>query len=406
MTSPPVALESEALRLWAGLTASSKKEVGAAYEKLLSLSHKQRMQWLAATDMPASSREILSRLAATDRLNLDRMPTRLADLIAPPAARPGDEFDAWEVISEIGQGGMGEVYLVRRSTEGTDQFAAMKLLSMLSTSRIEKELFRRESQYLARLGRLIDNGQGTDGTQYIVMGFASEGSITSYCDRRRLGTRERMKLFCELCEEVAHLHECGIIHCDIKPDNVLVAADGNIHLIDFSIARLIEHDDRPAPRSYTRDYAAPEQRLPEPEVSVRTDVFALGRLLEDLLIGSLAQREPSPRRGLRERLQHDPKAAQQLAHARSTDVKTLAADFGRGIDHILTRAQATQPAQRYACTGELHRAALRFKASLPNPDLAATAFWLRAWRVYPGRICAALLGTLLCGVALGSALWR
>lgn len=371
------------------------------YRKLLCVSPGQRTQWLAEGEFTPVARDILERLARAEDFDFDDVPERITELLAPPAALPGEQFGTWGVIHSIGQGGLGEVFLVKRDARGTEQIAAMKLLSTLSISSTEEELFRRENQYLARLGRLIDSGKREDGIEFIVMGFASEGSITSYCDQRQLNVRRRLQLFCELCEEVEHLHNTGIIHCDIKPGNVLIAADGNVHLVDFSIARLAENDRRPAPRSYTPGFAAPEQRLSTPTFSERTDIFALGKLLEQLLVGQLSQPGTTPRQPLRAQLKAHPVEAKELSRQRNTSVKTLSADFHDGIDRILMRAQQKDSNLRYKRACELYRAVLRYASSLPNPDLTPTEFWRRVWRTQSWRIAALLIVVFTSGAMLG-----
>lgn len=395
-------LSSATLNLWAQLTEPSRGEVKAAYRALLLTPPEERARWLDEGEFTSTSREILYKLARSEGFEFGDIPQRIGKLLAPPAASKGDQFGTWEVIQPIGRGGMGEVFLVKRRSQGTEQIAAMKLLSTLCTSSIEKELFRRENEYLARLGRLIDSGATDGGAEFIVMGLASEGSITSYCDQRQLGLRRRLSLFAELCEEVEHLHNIGIIHCDIKPDNVLVAADGNVHLIDFGIARLEKNDTRPAPRSYTPRYAAPEQRLPTPTYSRRTDTFSLGKVLEDLLIGDLSKKtDVATRRSLRNQLASHPDLARELAIARNTTVKALSADFHENIDQILAQAQNQDPAERYQNTRDLYSAVMQYTASLPNPHLPSLVFWKRAWRTQAWRIGALGIAIFASGVAVG-----
>src|SRR5262245_18238232 len=210
---------------------------------------------------------------------------------------------AYRLISLIGQGGMGSVWLAERSDGRFEGRAAVKLLNIALVGRAGEERFRREGNFLAKvthphIARLTDAGVSPTGQPYLVLEYVEGGqSIDRYCDEHTLGIDARLHLFLDVLEAVAHAHANLIVHRDIKPANVLVSVDGQVKLLDFGIAKLLDPDDhwggsRAAEVSLTRDagpvltpdFAAPEQ-LAHGQVTTATDVYALGVLLYILLTG-------------------------------------------------------------------------------------------------------------------------
>ncbi|MEZ5998103.1 MAG: serine/threonine-protein kinase [Hyphomonas sp.] len=203
-----------------------------------------------------------------------------------------DRAGPYRIVSLIGRGGMGAVFEGARDKGDFDHKVAIKVIR---TATLDGELvdrFHRERQILARLNhpniaRLLDGGALEDGSPYIVMEFVDGEPITDWVRERDLDLIDRLWLFNDVCAAVRHAHQSLVIHRDITPANVLVTKTGVVKLIDFGIAR---PDDgaRPSPgdvqtesRSYTPGYAAPE-RLTGAGATVLSDVFSLGRLLEEL----------------------------------------------------------------------------------------------------------------------------
>lgn len=207
--------------------------------------------------------------------------------------QPGDELGAWRLVRPLGQGGMGRVFLAERADGAYQQQVAIKLLRRdLAPDATER--FTHERQILAGLNhphiaRLLDGGQTPLGAPYLVMEYVAGERIDRWCQRRQLGLEARLALLATLCEAVAHAHRRLIIHCDLKPSNVLVDEDGRLRLLDFGIAH-IEGDHAHGPAGLTPAFASPEQQRGEMP-TVATDIYSLGRLMEVLLADLPPQRE-------------------------------------------------------------------------------------------------------------------
>jgi serine/threonine protein kinase/tetratricopeptide (TPR) repeat protein len=213
----------------------------------------------------------------------------------------GQTVGAYTIVSPIGHGGMGSVWLAKRSDGRFEGFAAVKFLNASLLGRAGEERFRREGTIVARLSHpsiahLIDAGVSASGQPYLILEYVQGVHIDQYCDTNRLDLHARIKLFLDVLTAVAHAHANLVIHRDIKPSNVLVRTSetdraSSIALLDFGIAKLVEHDTGPAPIltqesrwAMTPAFAAPEQ-LTGGTVTTATDVYALGVLLYILLGG-------------------------------------------------------------------------------------------------------------------------
>ena len=222
-----------------------------------------------------------------------------------PAGTEGTTLGPYRLTREIGRGGTGTVYLAVRDDE-VHQRVAVKVLQGRMVGEEALIRFRREQQILASLdhpgiARLLDAGTTDDGRPYLVMELIEGQPIDDYCDRRRLGVEERLRLFRAVCDAVAHAHQNLVVHRDLKPANILVTADGSPKLLDFGIAKLLNpelahqalHTTRSTAPPMTPLYASPEQVRGEP-VTTTTDVYSLGVLLYLLLTGRLPY-EPTQR---------------------------------------------------------------------------------------------------------------
>lgn len=207
---------------------------------------------------------------------------------------PRDRFGPYEVIRQIGEGGMGVVYLAERADLG--QRVAIKVLGDAWVSPARRDRFTVEQQLLARLthpsiAQLFDADTLPDGTPYFVMEYVEGEHLTAYCAARSSTVDSRLRLFVMCCEAVAHAHQHLIVHRDLKPSNILVTASRRVKLLDFGIAKQLESLELPAEqtqalRLLTPQYAAPEQQSGGP-VGVFTDVYSLGVILYELLAGRL-----------------------------------------------------------------------------------------------------------------------
>jgi serine/threonine-protein kinase len=208
------------------------------------------------------------------------------------SALAGRDIGTYTLERPLGRGGMGAVWLAHRSDGRFAGRAAVKLLnlSLLGPAGIDR--FKSEGSALARLAhpniaRLIDAGVTAEGQPYLVLEYVEGQPIDRWCEAGTLGVRARVRLFLQVLDAVAHAHGKLILHRDLKPPNILVTADGQVKLLDFGIAKLLDEESH-AParnlgaRAFTPNYAAPEQ-VQGAEVTTATDVYALGVLLRALV---------------------------------------------------------------------------------------------------------------------------
>ena len=209
----------------------------------------------------------------------------------------GRKVDSYQILRKIGQGGMGAVYLAEQKADSFHRFVAIKVIRQGMDSEHVIRRFNTERQILAALvhpniGRLLDGGKSADGISYLVMEFIDGLPITDYCDAHKLSIPERLRLFQDVCQAVQYAHQNLIVHRDLKPSNILVTAEGVVKLLDFGIAKLLNPNLTPQSalmtqtihRLMTPEYASPEQVRGE-SVTTRSDVYALGVVLYELLTG-------------------------------------------------------------------------------------------------------------------------
>ncbi|MEO7755909.1 MAG: serine/threonine-protein kinase, partial [Dokdonella sp.] len=282
----------------------------------------------------------------------------------------GRRIGAWRLQREIGRGGMGAVYLAERDDGEYVQQAAVKLVRAGWDAEALLQRFRDERQILATLNhpniaRLLDGGMAEDGKPFLVLEYVDGSTLAAYSDSRRLGIAQRLALFLAVCDAVAHAHRSLVVHRDLKPSNILVDVDGQVKLLDFGIAKLLQPGTAgtataTALRAVTPEYAAPEQIQGRP-VTTGVDVHALGLLLYELLTGRrpygasgstpaayeqaiLTQEPPRPSRTA---VQADDQTA-AFAQARSLQPASLRARLRGDLDAIVLKALRKEPAQRYA----------------------------------------------------------
>ena len=211
-----------------------------------------------------------------------------------PDTMVGRTVGSWRIERRIASGGMGTVYLASRADEAYVQRVALKLVKRgMDTDEILRR-FRAERQLLAALdhpniARLLDGGATDSGQPYLVMEYIEGEPIDLYCDRRRLGNQERLRLFLVVCDAVLHAHRNLVVHRDLKPGNILVTGEGVPKLLDFGIAKVISADEArhataPQERRLTPEYASPEQ-VSGGRVTTVSDVYSLGVILYELLTG-------------------------------------------------------------------------------------------------------------------------
>lgn len=319
--------------------------------------------WLArvATEHPdiaAPLRDVLLHQGIETSAFLER-PIRLP---ADAPSRIDQRVGAYTIESLLGKGGMGEVWLARRSDGHFQGKFAVKFLNLASYTPNALDRFRREGRMLARLthpniARLIDAGAMPEGQPYLVLEYVKGEPIDQFCDAHSLGLEARVRLFLDVLAAVAHAHTNLIVHRDVKPSNVLVTPAGEVKLLDFGVAKLLgnelaDEDYSQATRiedvALTPNYAAPEQFLGDPP-STATDVYQLGVLLYVLLVGRLPLETSTHTRAERVR------AALEEVPPRLSEVAMQSARRAlRGdLDAIVGKSLRKRPDERYATAAAL-----------------------------------------------------
>jgi eukaryotic-like serine/threonine-protein kinase len=251
----------------------------------------------ALTDDKALIEEVLDLVTEGDahtsrgtRASLSSPPVvALFESATCPELAEGDTLGAWRLKDELGHGGMGTVFLAERIDGHYQQHAAIKLLHGLPTTEA-LEYLAKERQILATLAhpniaRLLDGGATPQGRPYLVMEHVEGVPIDAYCREHKLGEAAIIKLFLLVCEGVSFAHQRLVVHCDLKPSNVMVERSGRPVLLDFGIARLLDSASARSDqvlRAFTPGYSSPEQRAGE-AVSTASDVYSLGMMLKKLL---------------------------------------------------------------------------------------------------------------------------
>jgi len=334
---------------------ASMARLRTSFEAVIDLPAEDRTDWIARHIDDAGERAALERLLAADQTERGFLDTpvgehasRLTADIVLAETLVGQRIGAFRLARLLGTGGMAAVFLGVREDGDFRQQVAIKLLRRGLYSEVEQRLFLRERQVLASLNhpniaRLFDGGLTEAGVPYLVMEYVDGTLITRYAADRALDVRARLDLFLTVCRAVESAHRALIVHRDIKPSNILVATDGAVKLLDFGIAKLLEENVEGATIGvFTPDYAAPEQIAARP-VTTATDVYALGVLLHELLLGlrpAGAMRRPSATVAA--------DASDPPSRARNVQLrKRLRGD----LDNILMKALAPEPEQRYASAG-------------------------------------------------------
>jgi serine/threonine protein kinase len=394
-----------------------------------------------ACDDPALCAEVLSLLESHESSGLlDSIAEQLgamgaahADPVQPEPLPEG--VGPYSVIRLIARGGMGSVYLAERAEEHFRYTVALKLLRRDLQSEELRQRFLSERQVLARIShpniaRLLDGGLTEGGQPYFVMEHVEGVPIDRYCDEHRLGVRERLELFRTVCGAVRHAHRNLVVHRDLKPANILVTGEGEVKLVDFGIAKVLDPetfpDDMPqtrvGQRLMTPEYASPEQLRGEP-VNTASDVYQLGLLLCHLLAGRLPRllatgpgtSSPSTRDVTRPSaiaMTDDPARAafgatsdaRGRAAARDTTPDHLRRQLAGDLDNIVLLALQEEPDRRYASVEQLdedvrrHMEGRPVKARPRDPRYVAGRF-IRRHRA--GVAAAAIATAALIAGAIG-----
>ena len=345
----------------------------------------------------------------------------------------GKKIGAYVIESRLGSGATGSVWQAYRSDGRFEGRVAIKLLHLSLIGRSGAQRFEREAAILARLShpniaRLLDAGITPEGQPYLVLELVEGKRIDLHCDQERLNIQQRLSLFSHVLAAIAHAHSHLVIHRDIKPSNIFVTPNGQVKLLDFGIAKLLQEDSESASitvdgqRVMTPQYAAPEQ-LRGDAITTATDVYALGVLLFRLLVGE----HPTSNEGAtsaevtRSTLETEPRRPSTVLSGGSRDMQVdgIAADRNtpparlqrelRGdLDNITIKSLRKDPAERYQTVAALAEDLRRFLEHEPVSARAdslayrCTKFVRRHW---VGVIAGLLVFTsITAGVA--STVWQ
>lgn len=294
----------------------------------------------------------------------------------------GQRLGAYRILRRLGSGGMGDVYLAERADEEYHQQVAIKLVRAGAFTPQILGRLRTERQILARLqhpniARLLDGGRAPDGTPYLVMEYIDGEPIDIHCDRRRLTLPQRIELVRTVCAAVHYAHQNLIVHRDLKPNNILITTSGEVKLLDFGIAKLLDtrhsahtlavtHIDY---RVMTPAHASPEQVRGD-GITTASDIYVLGVLLFELLSGRkpfqlvgsrltdmeriiCEQEPPLPSAMVERSAQESPELIDDIVTCRSTTRSRLEKDLRDDLDNIVMMAMRKDPARRYHSAEQL-----------------------------------------------------
>jgi len=384
--------------------------------------------------------EVRSLLDAHNRASLDCPFTRsLGDDGGSPSpvdAQRGRRLGPYRLLEPLGEGGMGTVHLAERADGLYRRKVAVKIMRHGLRAEDERR-FEAERRILARLdhpriARMIDAGTTPEHQPYLVMDYAAGRPLLEACDERRLSVRERLEVFLAICDAVQYAHRHLVVHRDLKPSNIVLSDDGDVCLLDFGIAKLLEGDPdgaqpltRTGMRTLTLEYASPEQLLGEP-ITAGADIYALGLLLYELLCGHrpfgftslslgevedrICRRDPPPpsrRVGEVETVEHADVSLSAIqprgvSAARSTTPARLTQALKGDLDVIVMKALRKEPEQRYHSADQLAEDVQHHLRGVPVHARPATLSYLLSRYVRRHRVI--LASALLVTAALAGGL--
>jgi len=344
------------------------------FDDLVELSPEQRQARIAALDLSEAVRVRLDAMLVADT----RAPALLRASAAEAIGNLRDDVDEvlgqslvgtcignFRLLALIGHGGSSVVFRAERAAGDGSQTVALKLLRTGLYSADAQRRFRREQSILAQLthpniANLIEGGVSSAGIPYIAMEMVDGLPITEAASARELDVEQRLAWFHTLCRTIEAAHNALIVHRDLKPSNLMVTRDGDLKVLDFGIAKLIDNDEyatRTQSISLTPEYAAPEQYGSAPQTTA-VDVYALGIVLGELLTGK--------------RLSGETRASAAVLADQGAPLpqglperKLLARRLRGDLDAILACALADESALRYHSAGAFADDIERYLARKP-----------------------------------------
>jgi serine/threonine-protein kinase len=340
------------------MTAASWSQISRLLDHALDLEPAAREPWLESLDVESPQvRETLRELLREqDRAQqLLRTLPELSEQQSACNVSAGEKVGPYRLLRELGAGGMASVWLAERADGSLKRQVALKLPSALSSHPGLTARLARERDILAGLehpniARLYDAGVDSTGRPYLALEYVDGVNLDVYLRERALSLRQRLELFLQITRAVAFAHARLVVHRDLKPSNILLTHAGEVRLLDFGIARLLQpeqlkaaHPTQVNVRAFTPGYAAPEQFLGEP-ITVATDVYSLGVLLYEMLTGVSPYVPKSEAAWALEQavLTGEPRLPSSVVPGESS--RALRGD----LDAIVTKALKQLPSDRYA----------------------------------------------------------
>jgi serine/threonine protein kinase len=385
------------------LTPESWRRVRQILEQALEVAPEQRSVYLeeACAGNQTLRREVEALIAADQQAGtgfLAGSAVEASTILAAAeelASLAGTRIGPYQVVEEIGHGGMGTVYRAVRADDQYRKEVAIKVVRGGLGDEFRLHRFLSERQILANLdhaniARLLDGGATEDGRPYVVMEYVEGLPIDEYCDQGKLPVPERLKLFRTVCSAVAYAHQRLVIHRDIKPVNILVTKDGDPKLLDFGIAKILDPEDTGVDqtvtvmRLMTPEYASPEQVRGEP-ITTASDVYSLGVVLYGLLTGRRPYGPAShvPRDIVQAVIETEPEkpsasvtraetvTSQAVSETRDEIPEKLQRRLRGDLDNIVLKSLRKEPERRYASVEQFSEDIRRHLEGLPviaRPD--------------------------------------
>ena len=373
------------------------------FQALCDLAPLAQRQALDALDLDVAVRGELEALLAADRSGsldpfvgeVDRLSRDLDETHGA-----GRRVGAYCLIRRLGAGGMGEVYLARRADGRYESLVAIKFLAAAGTR--GQRLFDRERQILARLNHpaiagIVDAGEDPHLGAYLVMAYVDGEPITVRAERGKASAQQRLSWMVEACRAVVFAHQNLILHRDLKPDHLLIDRDGQLKILDFGVAAMIEAEagsaERTRQNSFTLRYASPEQILDLP-TTTRTDVYGLGMVLFELISGGLGPFGEDPNRQVERKLAGD---LCRLPRCRDLNIRQM-----KDLEAVIGCSLAREPEQRFSGPEELAEELLAIVVDRPIATRRPGGLE-RGWRwISRHQVLATALGMALLAIVGGS----